>query len=185
MKTVLVGSAAVAALLSVAVPAGAQSSAPAAPTAQMTVEQQVQGLLKYNKGAKQTGRNTVRLAPGVVATVRDNRSAYASWPWDGFGCRAGYLCLWEHANMSGASIDFTNCRTENLWGYRTPSGSYWADRVSSYSNNQTGSVTSRFYDGGVEILNEGATGYRRNLQYDKVIGGNGYANDRIDSVRVC
>ncbi|MFJ3881855.1 peptidase inhibitor family I36 protein [Streptomyces sp. NPDC090077] len=177
LKTALAAVAVVGAVLATGTPAGAQSTAPS----ERSVEQQVQGLLQYNKGAKRVGTDTVQLAPGVSVTVADaSRAVPADW----FNCDRGWLCLWEDSNMNGARINFTDCRRENLGSYRTDKGYTWNDRVTSYSNNQSGNVQSKFYDNGTHVLTEGATGYRRNLSYDKDINGN-HLNDRIDAVQVC
>lgn len=175
-KAALVGAVAGAALLSVAVPAGAQSSG----SVDTTLEQQIQKTLDTVKGSERISVNTVRLAEGVSVTfpVKDRQAAKAATNGvaprvdDWFGCSVGYLCMWEHIEMSGARINFTNCRTENLWAYG------WGNRVSSYSNNQTGNVYTLFYDSGSAVWGEEATGYRRNLV------DNGM-NDRFDSVKVC
>ncbi|MBT2404888.1 hypothetical protein [Streptomyces sp. ISL-21] len=182
VKAALAATVAATALLAVGAPANAQSSA-ASPS---PYEQQIQDLLK-RPGAERIDANTVRLTEGATVTFpAQNQSAggastNASAPRtsDWFGCAVGNLCMWADAEMSGARLDLWRCGTYSLFNYGFP------DRMSSYSNNQTGYVISRFYDGGAEILNEGATGYRRNLYYDWAIDGSGRVDNRIDAVKVC
>ncbi|GLY72740.1 hypothetical protein Airi01_010070 [Actinoallomurus iriomotensis] len=183
---------------------GAAHAATSAPhdTAGATVESQVAGLLKYNKGAKRIAADKVDLGQGAVVTVHPDSavSPAVSVSLCSFrhGDAVGWLCLYQNDNWGGENLDLTVCTNVNLSTKYMSNGRPWNDQISSIDNDQTSNVTSVFYnyDGSGDpnsssnwqvLLRLPAGHYLRDLSKDKSLSNppGGYANDKIDIVHVC
>ena len=162
-------------------------TSPAAGSANLQVESEVQGLLRFNPGARRVAGNAVDVGNGVVITIIQPNSLQ--------GCDTGWLCLNADSDFRGAFINFFFCGDVNLGRMHMSDGRLANDQVSSIRNAQTGGVQSRFYnyDGSGDpdspanwrlVLGLNAGSYLRDLSKDTSLDG-GNANDKIDIVHVC
>lgn len=154
----------------IAASADAASSARAADT---RLEQQIEGLLRHNKGAERVGKDRVRLEPGVEMTVASTRAAA-----DGANdCRTGYACVWQHRDASGYRLDFYYYGSYTLSNYTMPDGTSWQDQVSSYYNAQTDGawIVGKNWDNGLEWIFGGPGG-----RYEALVS----ANDQADVIEL-
>ncbi|SER58828.1 Peptidase inhibitor family I36 [Lentzea xinjiangensis] len=86
-------------------------------------------LIAANPGAQQTSANSVRLANGVEAVIRE------AGP-----CTGGWLCLYDSHNfsVSGRQLDLQNCGFVNIGDMG------WSDKVRSYRNYKPQGTVSIF-----------------------------------------
>ncbi|MGC5054607.1 hypothetical protein ACLQ2S_24505 [Micromonospora sp. DT48] len=171
-------------------------NATVAPT-KAQLQQGIDDVLARTPGARQLNATSVEMAPGLVMNFRNpvpDGARQADSPITTQAtCNITTVCVYTNRQYGGDELVFSVCGREwNLGNVAYPGGGYWNDRISSITNQQTGSgATSYFYDyRGSNVWNRIVTvaigNYRSNLALDtREDGLSGSPNDKIDGVHVC
>jgi hypothetical protein len=171
-------------------------NATVAPT-KAQLQEGIDDVLARTPGARQLDATTVEMAPGLVMNFQKpvpDGARQEDFPISTqASCNVLTLCVYSDRQYGGNELVFSACGREwNLGNVAYPGGGYWNDKISSITNQQSGSgATSYFYDyRGSNIWNRIVTvapGNRRsNLALDtREDGVSGNPNDKIDGVHVC